>query len=734
MVVLIDVSRVSDECCNHAIDELFAKAAGDPPDIWSPHHSPLVRRLIELFTERGLMRIGALQLELQKWLDGERHKESERSIVPPGYVERWTPGELELVRLYLESLPPAEFTADDWMLCIDFLHQRYFPQDELRAEAEWLAVRASIMGRVQARMGEVSERQADALLMASPATVEEVGARFGMNAAQSAMLRWGRTHCAENIVTVADGIRQRVKAVVLDYQRGMALGDPTIRETLQTRLADKFAAANTDWRRIAVTEAGELQLQGLIASLPPGARLRRLEQYKGACPFCRKINGMEVTVVSPDDPNRDPWETVWVGKNNVGRSAAPRKRVNGELIDRDDAEMWWMPAGLAHPHCFVDPRVPIYTQEGWRPISSIKVGDMVLTHAGRFRPVNWVLDGVKHTGNIVSIKVSFAGRNKTAIPQMTPEHPVMTGRGWVAAGDIVPGDTIRALAKVCPTCGDTFVNPKFDHVNYCCMKCRPVSGKNQFSTDDPEKLVAAIEQTRKASIERMRGMTIEQRRALTAAGRSVMQARGYEHLSTDAGRRKGSIKAASHNYTPTPEELDIAEMLDCLGIGVELQHRVPANAKDARGYSRYWWLDIALPEQKIAVEIDGEPWHGRLMEDGRDARRDADLAESGWTVLRFSQQQAKFEPFKIAEAVARLAMNHSGQYQFSELTVEAVNSSRKVRDRTLYNFGVEEDESYIIKGGVVVHNCRGTWLELKGPDSAGDPDFTAWMASVLEKK
>lgn len=349
--MLINVEHCCDHHVNEAIEDLFAKAAGDPPDIWYPHHSPLVRRLIELFTERGLMRIGALQLELQKWLDGERFREGPRPQVPPGYVERWTPGELELARLYLETLPPAEFTADDWMMCIDWLQQRYWPADQIRAEAEWLAVRASIMGRVQARMGELSERQADALLAAAPATVAQVERRFGLTAAQGAMLRWGRAHVAENIVTVADGLRQRVKAIVLDYHRGRALGDPTIRETLQTRLQDRFATANADFRRIAVTEAGELQLQGLVASLPPGTRLRRLEQYRGACPFCRKIDGMEVTVVSPDDPNRDPWTTVWTGKNNVGRSAAPRKRVAGELIDREEAEMWWMPAGLAHPHC-----------------------------------------------------------------------------------------------------------------------------------------------------------------------------------------------------------------------------------------------------------------------------------------------------------------------------------------------------------------------------------------------
>ena len=173
-----------------------------------------------------------------------------------------------------------------------------------------------------------------------------------MTAAQSAMLRWGRTHCAENIVTVADGIRQRIKAVVLDYQRGLALGDPTIRESMQTRIADKFATANADWRRIAVTEASELMNQGLIASLEQGTRVRRLEQYKGACQFCRKIDGMEFEVIPASEAaGKDPWKFVWAGKTNIGRSAAPRKRVGGELVDREPHEMWIPAAGVQHPHC-----------------------------------------------------------------------------------------------------------------------------------------------------------------------------------------------------------------------------------------------------------------------------------------------------------------------------------------------------------------------------------------------
>lgn len=350
--MLIDVSTCCEQHINEAIEDLFLKAASDPPDIWEPHHSPFVRRLIELFTERGLLRIGKFQEELAKWLNNEFFRSGGKAVTPPGYVERWTPGEAALVKLYLESLPVDQFTADDWMMCIDYLHQKYWPLDQLRAEAEWLAVRASIMGRVQSRMAEVSEQQADKLLAAVPATIEAATKRFGMNEAQIAMLQYGRARCTENIVTVADSLRQRVKTVILDYQKGMALNDPTIRESLETRLRDRFGVANTDWRRIAVTEAGENQLQGLIASMKPGTRVKRLEQYRNACAFCRKIDGMEFEVVPADQAaGKDPWLYVWPGKTNIGRSAAPRKRVSGMLIDRDPSEMWIPAAGTMHPHC-----------------------------------------------------------------------------------------------------------------------------------------------------------------------------------------------------------------------------------------------------------------------------------------------------------------------------------------------------------------------------------------------
>lgn len=54
-------------------------------------------------------------------------------------------------------------------------------------------------------------------------------------------------------------------------------------------------------------------------------------------------------------------------------------------------------------------------------------------------------------------------------------------------------------------------------------------------------------------------------------------------------------------------------------------------------------LDFACPERKIAIEVDGEHWHGsafmsitasQLQQKLHDTQRDKELKENGWTVFR----------------------------------------------------------------------------------------------------
>jgi hypothetical protein len=355
--LLLDIGCLCDEHTDATL-EFMAKAVGEPPgdDIWAPHPNPFIRRIVELFTQRGLDRIDGIDAELRQWLAGGEGLESALAprVRPDGILamRRWAPAEVGLMRAYLRNLPREQFTLDDWMALVDYLVQRYLPEGDLRTEAEWLATRSSMMGRVQAAMGAATEAEAETVLAALPSTVDAAARDWSLTPDQRAVIDFGRARCCEHVTALAEGVRLKLRKLVVDYQENAYLGNRAeTNEALQTKLLDSFGEMNRDWRRIAVTEATENVNQGYVASKKPGDKIKRVEKYRGACGWCRSIDGKIVTVVDPAIADKDGDNQVWIGKTNVGRSASPRKRSGGELVEREPNEMWWIAAGAQHPHC-----------------------------------------------------------------------------------------------------------------------------------------------------------------------------------------------------------------------------------------------------------------------------------------------------------------------------------------------------------------------------------------------
>lgn len=350
MGLFVDLIEAGEARTNAAL-ELLCKAHGeDDAGIWEEHPSPFVRRLVELFTQRGLMRLDGFRKELAEWLEGHRHEPGDLRPRPDGYMQRWTDEEMGLVRLYLRSLPPEDWVLDDHMMVVDYLAQRYLPADALRTEAEWLAVRATMMGRVQANMERLEAGEADTILQALPATMQNVRDEFGMTPRLRSVMEFSVNRSAEHVTRVGDDARHRMRTLVARRLERNASGDLS-GPSLQTELVDAFGGLNRDWRRIAVTEATEAQCQGFVASQEPGRRVQRVERYKNACNWCAKLDGRIFTVVDPAAEDKDGETQVWVGKNNVGRAAAPRKRVGDLLVEREPSERWWPATGAQHPHC-----------------------------------------------------------------------------------------------------------------------------------------------------------------------------------------------------------------------------------------------------------------------------------------------------------------------------------------------------------------------------------------------
>jgi hypothetical protein len=351
MSLFLNILHLSCKATDSTLEHIYKAHSHDGGDgAWLPHESILIRRLIELFSKRGLDRLASVQEDIAAWTLGHKHKPSASPVTHPGMMTRWSGDELELVRIYLEALPPAQWTLDDYMMSVDMVVQRYLPEHELVAEAQWLSTRAGLMGKVQANMAKMaSVAQADLILAALPSTLAETAAQFTVNPVLQAVMQFSRVRCAENVRALTEDVRHKMRSTVLEHLEQSLAGAPG--SSLQTKLLDKFGTLNRDWRRIAITEAGEAQTMGFIASLPFGAKVKRVEQYANACNFCKKIDGVIATVVDPSSPDKDGETQIWVGKTNIGRSASPRKRVGDELVARDPGEMWWLPAGLAHPNC-----------------------------------------------------------------------------------------------------------------------------------------------------------------------------------------------------------------------------------------------------------------------------------------------------------------------------------------------------------------------------------------------
>lgn len=63
------------------------------------------------------------------------------------------------------------------------------------------------------------------------------------------------------------------------------------------------------------------------------------------------------------------------------------------------------------------------------------------------------------------------------------------------------------------------------------------------------------------------------------------------------------------------------------------------------------YLDVAYPDVKVDVELDGSAYHGKPEDHERDARRDVALATYGWQTLRFTHRRLHAEPDRIRQEV-----------------------------------------------------------------------------------
>lgn len=354
MTLLIDVGDVPEPACNHCLD-LMAKALVEGPadrDMWSPHDNPYLARHVEDVTNRFQRILQALQDAFARALTGQSLGDLQKAD-PPWL--RWDEGAFQRARERLEAKPPGLYSLDDWMLLVDYLIQRYLPEGVIGSEAEYLTVRSALMGKVQANMergqGKPNRPDIEYIVDLMPMSFGEIPPKI-LTPVELATVHLAKARAAENISDISATARHKMKNIIIEHVQAQMLGMKEGQHTaLRQRLFDTFGQLNRDFRRIAVTEAGECCNQGFIGAQKPGQKVRRQEAYKGVCPFCASINGKVFTVADPASPEKNGDTEVWVGKTNIGRSASARMRVGNSMVDREKSKLWWPAAGVQHPHC-----------------------------------------------------------------------------------------------------------------------------------------------------------------------------------------------------------------------------------------------------------------------------------------------------------------------------------------------------------------------------------------------
>ena len=152
------------------------------------------------------------------------------------------------------------------------------------------------------------------------------------------------------------------------------------------------------------------------------------------------------------EPAETPEETFWRVAYHVAKAEAEFGAGEEQVIERAKdfyrllAERLFFPnsptwTGAGTPlgqlaACFT-PQMRVVTAQGLKPIVDVQVGDLVLTHQGRYRPVTETMQR-SYSGPLYHIKIKGIG----VVLEVTPEHPILTPSGWVEAQDLKVGDWV----------------------------------------------------------------------------------------------------------------------------------------------------------------------------------------------------------------------------------------------------------------------------------------------------
>jgi len=379
--------------------------------------------------------------------------------------------------------------------------------------------------------------------------------------------------------------------------------------------------------------------------------------------------------------------------------------------------------------CLTDPEYPILTITGYKPIKDIIVGDLVMTHKGRWKKVT-DLHRRKYTGKLYNIYV----RGLPIPLELTDEHPVLLKSfkkeslnkdrsyinpkqfdkkeyEWIKAKNIEAGDHVK------------FTGTNYNRFDYCSIESEEFAklmgyyiseGSFTYNNGKPAviQLSCHIDDELPKEVPGIVNKLFPETKCSIRPHHNSDNGLSVDIFSTDlAGFMDKYFGHLANNKFIPPEIFVSDENIKLSFIGAWISGdgfcdkkgvHISSCNRELLLQARDLFMSLNIPSS--IYKITHKPGSGFSRNETIEYTLNISHLDAE-SLIKYSEKKLKNLPNIISDRKkdgnSAIRSNNDGSYSYS---VKSVNI-REVEDIQTYNFSVEDDESYIA-AGLTIHNCK----------------------------
>ena len=106
-------------------------------------------------------------------------------------------------------------------------------------------------------------------------------------------------------------------------------------------------------------------------------------------------------------------------------------------------------------------------------------------------------------------------------------------------------------------------------------------------------------------------------------------------------------------------------------------------------------IDFAIPDIKIAIEVDGEVFHSTKKQIASDTDRDEKLAKHGWTILRFNDTEIQKRTQQVIDTITKTITQKENKMKKEKtkknrigISIELTDEEKFIYDDLKTNFAI----------------------------------------------